>query len=251
MSDVLVVGGGVIGLSVAWELAGQGARVTLLEQGGLGSEASWAGAGILPPGNLERASTPEDRLRSLSDRLWPQWSAELHALTGIDNGYRNCGGIEVSFARSTEQLDAEAAAWRAEGVSVERLCAAGLREREPAIADEAVAGYRLPELSQVRNPRHLKALDDTCSDVPADHVLYRCGRLCLSVMLPERARILLSLVFICSMVIWSHAAGEYLAGKLLTASYRSRQIISVSATVALLLLILCPLISFFSILGGT
>jgi glycine oxidase len=51
MRDVIVVGGGVIGLSVAWELAGQGVAVAVLEQGDFGREASWAGAGILPPGN--------------------------------------------------------------------------------------------------------------------------------------------------------------------------------------------------------
>jgi hypothetical protein len=72
----------------------------------------------------------------------------------------------------------------------------------------------------------------------------------ISVMLPERARILSTLVFICGTVVRSRAAGEYLAGKLLGISLKSRRIISLAATVALLLLILCPLISFLSILGA-
>ncbi|MFQ5734837.1 MAG: FAD-dependent oxidoreductase, partial [Planctomycetaceae bacterium] len=50
--DVIIVGGGVIGLSTAYELAGRQRSVCLLEQGPMGREASWAGAGILPPGNL-------------------------------------------------------------------------------------------------------------------------------------------------------------------------------------------------------
>lgn len=72
----------------------------------------------------------------------------------------------------------------------------------------------------------------------------------ISVMLPERGRILLTLVFICGTVVWSRAAGEYLAEKLRRVSLEGRQNISAAATVALLLLMLCPLISFLSIVGA-
>ena len=48
--DVLVIGGGVIGLSTAWELAGDGLQVCVVDRGEMGSEASWAGAGMIPPG---------------------------------------------------------------------------------------------------------------------------------------------------------------------------------------------------------
>lgn len=48
-TDVVIVGGGVIGLSLAWQLAGQGRDVTVLDKQQTGREASWAGAGILPP----------------------------------------------------------------------------------------------------------------------------------------------------------------------------------------------------------
>ena len=69
----------------------------------------------------------------------------------------------------------------------------------------------------------------------------------ISVMLPERARILLSLIFICGTLVWSRALAEYLAGKLLSISQKGKQTISASATVLLLLLTLSPLISCFSI----
>ena len=71
----------------------------------------------------------------------------------------------------------------------------------------------------------------------------------ISVMLPERARILLGFTFICGTVVWSRAAGEYLAGELLAKNRKIRQIISLVAMVALLLLTLSPQISFFSTLG--
>lgn len=70
----------------------------------------------------------------------------------------------------------------------------------------------------------------------------------MSVMLPERARILLSFVFICGTVIWSRAAGEYLAGRLLLNSRDKQNTVSLAVTVALFLLILVPQISFFSTL---
>jgi glycine oxidase len=159
MSDVVVIGGGVIGLSLAWELAGQGRDVTVLEQGQVGQEASWAGAGMLPPGNLKLASDGEPTLRSLSHQLWSDWSASLLEATGIDNGYRNCSAIEVSLA---EPLDAEIETWRKSGVRAELLQRDEMRENAAAISDEIAHAYRLPEFSQVRNPRHLKALIAAC-----------------------------------------------------------------------------------------
>src|SRR5437899_11958198 len=76
-ADVVILGGGVIGLTAAYFLARSGAHVTVLDQGDLGQEASWAGAGILPPGNPRCAKTPFDRLRAHSVAKFPQLSAEL------------------------------------------------------------------------------------------------------------------------------------------------------------------------------
>jgi len=163
MTDVVVVGGGVIGLSLAYELAGQGVAVTVFEQGAFGREASWAGAGILAPGNPAQASAPQAKLRAESHRLWPQLSAELFERTGIDNGFRNCGGIEVRTDGAAEQLQEDIIVWRNEGVEVEELMPTQLFEVEPALNRSIVAAYRLPELSQVRNPRHLKALIAGCA----------------------------------------------------------------------------------------
>jgi len=169
MDDVIVIGGGVIGLSVALELAGQGAAVTVLEQGDFGREASWAGAGILPPGNLDAAVTPEARLRALSHTLWSDWAESLAAETGIETGYTRCGGLELRqgvSAPGEEGLDdfaSEIEWWRGEGVRVEELDSDSLREIEPLVSSEFRAGYRLAELGQVRNPRLIKALLVACA----------------------------------------------------------------------------------------
>src|SRR5262245_44528256 len=97
-ADVAVVGGGVIGLSIAYFLAKEGLQIVLLDRGDLGREASWAGAGILTPGNPGVAHTPFDRLRALSGRLLAALSAELLDQTGVDNGFLRCGGLEL-YAR--------------------------------------------------------------------------------------------------------------------------------------------------------
>ena len=70
--DTLIVGGGVIGLSIAWELAQQGEKVCVVERGQLGQEASWAGAGMIPSGPAEslwEEATPFEQLEGLSQHL--------------------------------------------------------------------------------------------------------------------------------------------------------------------------------------
>src|SRR2546421_3164903 len=93
-SEVIVIGGGVIGLTAAYFLVREGVVVEVVDKGDFGQEASWAGAGILPPGNPAHARTPFDQLRAHSVSLFPAFSAELRERTGIDNGYLRCGGLE-------------------------------------------------------------------------------------------------------------------------------------------------------------
>lgn len=69
----------------------------------------------------------------------------------------------------------------------------------------------------------------------------------IAVMLPERARILLSLIVICGIVVWSRAGAEYLAARLHSISWKRKQIISISATVVLVCLAMLPVVSCFSI----
>src|SRR5713101_3688479 len=122
-SDVLVIGGGVIGLTTAYFLARACVRVTVVDKGELGREASWAGAGIIPPGNPDRAVHPGDRLRALSSRMYPTFSAELRERTGVDNGYVRCGGVEMVGGVDPSAVEL----WRNERIEFRRVSAADLR----------------------------------------------------------------------------------------------------------------------------
>jgi glycine oxidase len=157
--DVLIVGGGVIGLTVAYFLAREGVRVEVVDKGDFGQEASWAGAGILPPGNAAEARTLFDKLRAHSVALFPALSADLLERTGIDNGYLCCGGLEF-VSESDAASDQE---WRGDGIAFELLRAPALAQLEPALAPALESAYHIPELAQLRNPRHLKALVAGCS----------------------------------------------------------------------------------------
>lgn len=164
-ADCLILGGGVVGLSIAWRLAQRGQKVTLIDQGPLASEASWAGAGILPPADFAAAIHPYDILKAISFAEHPQWSEELRELTGIDNEYTISGGLYL--ARQPGEA-AALAAWSHtmadEGVVATRLAPSEVATDEPALAHlEGIrTAYLLPGEAQIRNPRHLQALVAAC-----------------------------------------------------------------------------------------
>lgn len=170
MKSCLVIGGGVIGLSLAYELASRDWNVALLDRQAIGQEASWAGAGILPPANAATALHPVEKLRALSHQLHSEWAERLLAETGIDNGFRRCGGLYL--ARSPGEAAALAAmsqSCQEEQIACERLSTESLIQREPVLQHLACstklrAAYLLPAECQLRNPRHLKALRVACQN---------------------------------------------------------------------------------------
>ena len=160
MQDVVIVGGGVIGMTAALELAHRGYAVTVFDQQQIGQEASWAGAGMLPPGQITGPASIR-QLAKLSASMWPELSRQLYESTGIDNGYRQSGSINVSLANESE-LPGCVEQWRAESVSVEVLHSPELHDQFSFLTKQCCYCFHLPEMSQVRNPRHLQALKQAC-----------------------------------------------------------------------------------------
>jgi glycine oxidase len=158
-NDVIIVGGGVIGLSIAYVLAREGVLARVLDRRELGREASWAGAGLIPPYTERLARGSALELRSWSAALYPEWSERLRGETGIDNGYRRSGGVDVA---GTDEEDRElrilTGRWRAERIVYERMEPADFARVEPALSRDLRAAYFFPDRAQIRNPRHLQAL---------------------------------------------------------------------------------------------
>src|SRR5437667_1712272 len=94
--DVIVIGAGIIGLSIAWRLVQRGLRVTLLDAGRVGGEASWAGAGMLAPGGEVTERTQWSDFALHSHRLYPEFIAELGEQSGCPIDYQRIGAIEIA-----------------------------------------------------------------------------------------------------------------------------------------------------------
>lgn len=98
--DVVVVGGGVIGLSCAWRAARRGARVAVLERGEPGGGATRVAAGMLAPvGELTFGEPELLELTLAAARLYPEFVAELEAATGEATGYEQMGALHVALDR--------------------------------------------------------------------------------------------------------------------------------------------------------
>jgi glycine oxidase len=151
--SVVVVGGGIMGCACAWELARRGVSVTLFERSVPGAEASSAAAGILGASVEHREGGPLARLARESRRLYPAFVRDLVQKTAIDPEYRECGVLQVDFARRRSPGHAP------KGRSARRvLDARALRRLEPALSERVASGVLHEGDARVDPRRLLRAL---------------------------------------------------------------------------------------------
>ncbi len=146
--DVVVVGGGIVGLAVAWRARARGLSVTLCEREALPSEgaAAHVAAGMLAP--VAEADAQERALLRLgldSAERWPRFAQELQEASGVDVAYRRCGTLVVARDRDeAEHVDREIRLREELGVPVARLLPSAARRLEPALAPAIRSAFHAP-----------------------------------------------------------------------------------------------------------
>ncbi len=164
--DLAVLGGGIIGLSVAWRARLAGMSVLLLERDELGSGATHVAAGMLAPVAEVEFGEAGRRVLELGMRsagMWPDFAAELEQASGIDVGLRRTGTLVV--ARDDDEaheLERQLAFRESLGLRALRLRASEAREREPALAPTVRLALEAPDDHSVDPRRVVAALRRAC-----------------------------------------------------------------------------------------
>jgi glycine oxidase len=159
-ADAVVIGGGVIGLSVARALAVRGVeRILLIERARLGAEASNAAAGMLAPQAEANHADAFFELACASRASYPAFADALREETGTDIELERTGTLYLAFTEHDEEEINHRYDWqRRAGLLVERLSAGEARRLEPCISPRVRAALSFPLDVQVENRRLLAAL---------------------------------------------------------------------------------------------
>lgn len=157
--DVVVVGGGIIGLAVGWRLSQRGARVALVERYRIGRASSRAAAAMIAPAGYVERPDAFLRLRLDGAARWPVFAAELTDATGIDPRYRSTGSLVAAMAPG--DLDGLSALheFHSElGIGSQVLDGARARELEPTLTEAVEGALHVPGEGCVDPERAAQAL---------------------------------------------------------------------------------------------
>ena len=158
--DAIVVGGGVIGCSIALKLAEAGLKVAVIERGRVGCEASRAAAGMLAAQSEATGVGPFFDLCLRSRAMYRDFAAHLKEASGIDVEYKDEGMLFVVLDGEDAEESTRWASWQAEaGLRLETLSGSAIRDFEPAVTESATGAFFIPDDHQVENRRLMDALE--------------------------------------------------------------------------------------------
>ncbi|ANS74250.1 glycine oxidase [Paenibacillus yonginensis] len=161
---IMVMGGGVVGLASAFELASRGYAVTVLETGRCGGQASGAAAGMLAPYS-ENLEFPDEffQLCLESLQLYPAWQTRVKEVSGRTFEYTESGSLYIVYHEADMLALESRRLWQREyGSSASILEGDALFEREPQLSRQVRAALWTPEESHVYAPDYVKALEEGC-----------------------------------------------------------------------------------------
>lgn len=147
--DAVIAGGGLIGASIALELADAGLNVALFDAGKPGREASWASGGMISPAPENPGMIPFVPMSLASVALYPEFIRRVESLTGMNVGYRKSGALDVILTgNAEEELSTVIALQHGVGLKAKALSAEQARQMEPALTEELQAAiFREDEAS--------------------------------------------------------------------------------------------------------
>src|ERR1700732_817531 len=157
--DVAIAGGGLIGATIAFELARAGLHVALFDRQRPGQGSSWAAAGILSPAPENSGMISTVPLGRASLQLYPEFIAAVEEISGQSVGYRARGTLEALFSTDAqEKLSTIIALHHGLGLKAEPVSADDAREMEPALSPELEARVFRPDEACVDNRALTKAV---------------------------------------------------------------------------------------------
>ncbi len=175
-SSLAVVGGGLIGMSIAWRLAQRGWRISVFEKGILAGEASWAGAGMLAPGGEIDAPSELAMLAVESRALYSSFISELQAASGLTIDYQECGALDLAYSgEEWAALQFRSDAQSSLGITHRHLQPLQISTFWPYLRKEGLAGGLFYPGDGIVNPRELTAALKIACD--REHVIFeeRCA----------------------------------------------------------------------------
>ena len=157
-TDVVIVGGGVIGCAIAYYLRKLGATVIVLERGEIGAEASSAAAGLLAPLGSLSGTSPYADLMLASWHMFPALVPELERTSGVHIEYEQTGVLRVvRNAKNSGNLRKRMHEWEPLGLQMQWLTGNEARQREPLLAPDVSAAIYAPQEAQTKAPSVVRA----------------------------------------------------------------------------------------------
>lgn len=218
--DVAVIGGGPIGLAVAWRVSGHGLSVAVVDEAP-GTGAAWAAAGMLAP--VTEVHPGEEALLALnlaSAAAYPDFVEELEAESGVDTGYRREGTLVVARDRDDLEAIEELRGLQVSlGLESERLTSRDCRRLEPGLASSVRGGLLVPGDHQVDPRRLVRALLGACACRGVRVVRSRAAAVEVEADRVRRVRLLDGATLAAEQVVvaagaWSSSLGGLPAGLL-------------------------------------
>jgi glycine oxidase len=216
ITDVAIVGGGVIGCALAYQLRKRGVDVSVVDRGEIGAAASSAATGLLAP--IRPFLKPQDPYMSLqltSLALFPSLASELEEASGLSIEYERTGTLRVVQLRHETRLRTWIQNWRKLGFRMELLADEQLHQFEPLLAERVVAAVYNPDEPQVNAARLVRAYARAAEELGAfmlPHTpvigILRRGQSATGITTPQGNIACNQLVIAAGA--WSAACGEWL-----------------------------------------